>query len=318
MENVFQKHKYVYAVYKEKSFTKAAQKLFIAQPSLSAAIKNLEKEIGAPIFDRSGAEIVLTEIGREYIEATEKILKIEEEFSRKLGDIYGLETGKITVGGTNYLSSYVLPNIINRFSALYPKVEVSIVEANSTHLRELLEREEIDIIVDSFDDTMSVYEGYPLTSERIFLCVPKDRAINDTLKEFRMRPRDVCKGKAGVLKTPCVPLEKFRDEKFVLLKSGNDMYYRAMRLFEKTGVQPNVSFSVDQLNISRALAESGMGCAFLTDTFFRFWQGEERLFLYNVAGGDMRRTLYVAHKKNRYRTSAMAKFMLTAKEIFEK
>lgn len=312
---MFNKLKYVYAVYKERSFTRAAQKLFISQPSLSAAIKNVETEIGAPLFDRSGAEITLTEVGKAYIETAEKMIKLEEDFSNKLSDIYNLETGKLSVGGTNYLSSYVLPRIINRFTSLYPKIEVSLVEANSVNLSRMIEREELDVIVDSFDNTMDAYQGYALTSEKILLCVPKDRKINESLKEFRILPEEIYRGKCDFSKIPSVPIEVFSEEDFVLLKSGNDMYNRAMRIFETAGMKPKISFSVDQLNIAYALANSGMGLCFVTDTLFRFGDFSKNVHLYNVGGVNFSRTLYVAYKKNKYCSSAMSKFIEVAKEV---
>lgn len=66
---MFQGMEYVYEVYKERSFSKAAANLFISQPSLSANVKRIEKKIGYPIFDRSTKPLGLTECGRHYIDA---------------------------------------------------------------------------------------------------------------------------------------------------------------------------------------------------------------------------------------------------------
>ena len=71
---MFQGMHYVYEVYKEMSFSKAARNLFISQPSLSAAVKKAEKQIGFPIFDRSSNHIQLTELGKEYIRSIEIII----------------------------------------------------------------------------------------------------------------------------------------------------------------------------------------------------------------------------------------------------
>ena len=135
---MFSKYKYVYAVYKEGSFTKAAESLFITQPSLSVAIRNTEQKLGGAIFERSGTGVKLTDIGKEYINATEKLLSVEKDFDRRLSDINALEFGSISVGGTNYMSSYVLPRIINRFSDLHPKIKVDLVEAHSAELCEMI------------------------------------------------------------------------------------------------------------------------------------------------------------------------------------
>ena len=75
---MFTAKKYIYEVYREKSFSKAAQNLYISQPSLSARIKKAEETIGFPIFDRSTSPLQLTEVGEVYIKAVEEIFRIEQ------------------------------------------------------------------------------------------------------------------------------------------------------------------------------------------------------------------------------------------------
>lgn len=316
--NVFGKYEYVYAVYTEKSFTRAAKKLFISQPSLSAAIKNIENQVGAPLFERNGGKVTLTQIGTEYISAAEKIMRAESDFFNRIHDIYNLEAGKLTVGGSNYLSSSALPRIINTFSSRYPNIEVSLVEANSTTLGNMVQNEEIDIVIDSFDETMDIYEGYPLHNERILLCVPREWEINKKLMKYQISPENVYRGQVDMENIPSVNLSAFAQESFVILKKGNDMHNRAMSIFENEGISPHVAFSVDQLNISYALAESGMGACFVTDTLFKLGRGSENVVLYNVEQKYGSRTLYIAFKKNRYCTNAMKKFIDTAKEVLIK
>lgn len=314
---MFSKYEYVYQVYKEGNFTRAAEKLFISQPSLSAAIKNIEKKVGAELFERTSSGVKPTEVGREYIAAAERIMSVEADFANKINDIYNLETGHITVGGTNYLSSYVLPEVINRFTSLHPKVDVELVEANSSTLNEMIRNERVDIIIDSFDETINEYQGYFLASERILLCVPEDRKINESLGKYRIYPDGIYNGIADIASVEKVPIEMFKDEKFILLKQGNDMYNRAMRVFERGGINPQVAFSVDQLNISYALVASGMGVCFATDTLFRYGKFRNNVVLYNVGEEDYSRMLYVAHKKNKYCTKAMSEFIRVAKEVIE-
>lgn len=314
---MFSKYSYVYMVYKERNFTRAAEKLFISQPSLSAAIKNIEKKLGAELFERTGSGVTLTEVGREYISAAERIMSVEKDFGNRLNDIYNLQTGRIVVGGTNYLSSYVLPRVINCFTALYPNIGVELVEANSTNLCNMIKNEQVDIIIDSFDETMDEYKGYPLVSEKILLCVPAEREVNKRLKNFRIFPEEIYNGTIALENIQSVPIDTFKDEKFVLLKSGNDMYSRAMGIFEKADIKPQVMFSVDQLNISYSLASSGMGLCFATDTFFKYGQFHKNVLLYNVGDGQCSRTLYIAHKRNKYCTKAMSEFIKIARAVIK-
>lgn len=315
---MFEKYNYVYAVYKEKSFTKGAEKLFISQPSLSAAIKNIENKVGAKLFERNGSGVKLTDVGVHYIAAAEKMMSAQNDFIRKIHDIYNLETGEITVGGTNYLSSYILPEIVNAYALIYPKIKVTLVEANSITLNEMIKNEQLDIVIDSFDENEDIHQRYPLFSERILMCVPKDNEINKSLTQYKIDADDIYNGNADFDKIKSVPVKMFKNEKFVLLKQGNDMYNRAMTIFEKNKIMPYISFSVDQLNISYALAESGMGICFLTDTLFKYGRFRNNVILYKADESVSSRNLYIAHKKNRYCTRVMSEFIKVAKEVISK
>ena len=315
---MFSKYDYVYQVYKECSFTKAAEKLCISQPSLSAAIKNIEKKVGTELFERTGAGVKLTEAGEAYIVATQQIIKAENDFANKINDIYNLESGQVTVGGSNHLSSYVLPKIINHFTSLHPKIKVNLMEANSNNLKDMIKNEEVDIFIDSFDESMDEYKKYPLTDERILLCVPKDNKINDNLKKYQICPDSIYDNTVDLDKVPSVPIELFKDEKFVLLKNGNDMHNRAMTIFHNNNISPNVIFTVDQLNISYALADSGMGLCFVTDTFFKYRKFSTNVYLYSLGKKICTRKLYVVHKRNKYCTKAMSEFIKVTKEIIKK
>ena len=312
---MFSKYKYVYALYQEKSFTRAAEKLFISQPSLSAAIKGIEKRIGAPLFERTGAGIIPTNVGRVYVEAVEQIIRTENDCMRKINDLYNLETGSIRVGGTNYLASYILPRIINRFTSLYPKVEVEVVEAHSSTLTQMLQEEEIDIVIDSFSENLEQFDGVPLIGENVMLSVPADRPINQQLTDYRIHPEDIYRQSIDLHNVPPVSIRLFEQESFITLKKGNDMYARAMDIFRKGEISPKIKFSVDQLNIAFAMSESGIGLCFVTDTLFRYGRASNHLLLYTLAENDGSRTLYVAHKKGRYCTRAMEKFIEISQEL---
>ena len=146
---MFQGMRYVYEVYKEMSFSKAARNLYISQPSLSAAVKKAEQEAGFPIFDRSTSPIRLTEPGREYIRAVEMILDVENGFQNYINDLNGLRTGSISIGGTNLFVSFLLPPLLSRFTASYPAVEIQLAEASTEELTEKLFAGQLDLIIDN-------------------------------------------------------------------------------------------------------------------------------------------------------------------------
>ena len=121
---------YVMEVYKEQSFSKAAQNLYISQPALSAAIKRIEKKVGAPLFDRRTSPIQLTECGKEYIRTTERILDLEDEFAYHVGKLHELKAGHLALGGTYFFASFIFPPFIEQFRQKYPHVNLNFYEGN--------------------------------------------------------------------------------------------------------------------------------------------------------------------------------------------
>lgn len=313
---MFSKWRYVYELYKEKSFTNASKKLFISQPSLSAAIKNIENKVGAPLFERTGHGLELTEVGREYVATAEKFLNIENEFQIKLSDIYNLESGSIVVGGSNYVASYILPKIITGFRSLHPNISIKLVESNSYNLAQMLLSGEIDIIVDNLDDICELTK-YPLCSENIFLCVPKDYKVNEGLEKHQIKPENIRNPIVDLNDVEPVSINVFKDEQYIFLKEENDMYVRTSKIFKKRNIEPKIIFSVDQLNISYALADSGIGLCFITDTFFKYASYRENVVLYKIAEEIDKRTLYIAHRNNQYCSNAMRALIDVAQEVLK-
>ena len=153
-----------------------------------------------------------------------------------------------------------------------------------------------------------------MLEEKILLCVPKQYSVNRGLETYRIQPDDIYSGMAMIDAVPCVPMEIFRNEKFILLKPENDMYRRARSVFEKNNMDPKVVFSVDQLNIAYALSSSGNGLTFVTDTFFKYGRFRDDVYLYRP-DLDCSRKLCIAHRRNKYCTRAMAEFIKIAEEV---
>ena len=103
---------YVYEVYREKSFSKAAANLYISQPSLSSMVKKVETRLGFPVFDRSTTPIGLTELGQAYIKSVERIMGVQNEFEQFLADRTSGNSGAVAIGATALFALL--------FSAAYP------------------------------------------------------------------------------------------------------------------------------------------------------------------------------------------------------
>ena len=93
--------KYIYQVYVNGSFSKAAEALFVTQPALSIAVRKVEKEIGAALFHRGQRPLTLTPVGEMYISYIKKEMLLEQEMKQQIDDLHGLMSGDSCLGGTN-------------------------------------------------------------------------------------------------------------------------------------------------------------------------------------------------------------------------
>ena len=170
---MFEGKEYVYEVYKTGSFSKAAEKLYITQPSLSAMVKKVEKKLGAPIFDRSTSPPGLTQCGERYIRCVERLMDMENEFGNYLNDLEGLRAGHLAIGGSNLFTSYILPPILQRFMKDYPGVEVNLVESNTKQLERQLLSGSLDLVIDNYLFSESIYERKKFSAEHLLLAAQR-------------------------------------------------------------------------------------------------------------------------------------------------
>jgi DNA-binding transcriptional LysR family regulator len=135
------------AVATEKNFTKAAEVLYLSQPSLSKQIKTLEKNLDILLINRENNKISLTETGKVFLQYSERILALCEESCRALIDLKNGDRGNLTVGASQTIGTYLMPRVLALFAQNYPQIDLK-VQVNSTRLiaNNVLNRE-IDIAV---------------------------------------------------------------------------------------------------------------------------------------------------------------------------
>ena len=302
---------YVYAIYKERSFTKAAEKLYVSQPALSLAITKLEKRLGYPLFERRGKECVPTEYGEKYIAAIERIKRIQDDLEHEIEEMMELERGRIRIGGTSFISIYVLPDVLKKFKEAYPKVVIELFVEQSTTLEKMLQQDEVDIIIDNAVGENADMCYTPLFEERILVGVPKEYEINTALGDAMINGKRGAKGYADCKK---IDVTALGGECFIMLKDGNSMRKIAASIFEECGITPEISFEFDQLMTAVSYAEHGFGICFLTDTILK--NHKTSLCLYAPDTRVSSRTVYLIRKKNRYFSTAASAFTELAKGHF--
>lgn len=288
---------YVYAVYQERSFSKAAKKLYLSQPALSAAVRKAEEEIHTAIFDRSTNPICLTAAGEYYIDAVKRILDIREEMQTYFEALAGECQGTVQVGAASFFCAHVLPGIMESFQNQYPSWRVSILEANAGDLRKCLQSGVIDFSIDVEPIDSRLFESRVWYYETILLAVPQDFSVNQHLGDYCLTAEDVRNGLHHQERFPAVDLSRFSEVPFVILKQGNDLYDRAMTMCRNAGFKPRIAMQLDQLLTSYYIARDGKGAAFLRDGLAQFMQQDVPLCFYKINDKHAKRAVILSWKK---------------------
>ena len=131
----------------EKSFTKAAKVLFLSQPYISKQIKTLEQALGVNLLYRNSSIVFLTENGQTFLKYSERILMLCEESYRALVDLKVGDRGKLIIGASQTIGTYLMPRLLALFSQNYPKIKIKI-EVNSTRLiSKLIIKRRVDLAI---------------------------------------------------------------------------------------------------------------------------------------------------------------------------
>ncbi|MCI8726284.1 MAG: LysR family transcriptional regulator [Hungatella sp.] len=306
---MFQGMHYIYEVYKEMNFSRAARNLFISQPSLSAAVKKAEAQIGFPVFDRSSNPIQLTDLGREYIRSIETIMEVENSFQNYVNDMRELKSGSISIGGTNLFASYVLPPVLSRFTELYPQIHVHLTEATTSELTKRLFSGSLDLLIDNQSMDPAIYGKSFFCEEHLLLTVPTQFASNQRLKNYALTAADIRENRHLNSHIPPVPLKDFQDEPFLLLRAGNDTRKRADRICHNSHFLPQIKLELEQQITAYNLSRYGMGISFSSDTLIRHVPEDERLVYYKLNHQDALREVNFYYKRKRYMPKTVTTFL---------
>src|SRR6185312_4457106 len=191
---------YFESVSRHLHFTRAAQELNVAQPSVSQQIRKLEHELGAPLFNRMKRHVTLTEAGKTFLPHARAVLQRLEEARLEVQELSGLRKGSLAVGAPPSVGTHLLPRALAAFSRRHPGIALTFREAGSRTLVSLLEDGELDLAVVIQPVRHPALETEPLLEEELLLAVPREHPL--AIGHSRVR------------------LAQLREEPFVLLREG--------------------------------------------------------------------------------------------------
>ena len=133
------------AVARARSFRRAAERVALSQSALSQQVKELERELGAPVFDRLGRTVALTEAGRVLEAHAQRVFATLQGARDAIGELRGLERGSLVLGASSTPGIYLLPWLLGRFKRRYPRIAVALRIGNTREIEERVRATEVDL-----------------------------------------------------------------------------------------------------------------------------------------------------------------------------
>ncbi|WP_110956089.1 LysR family transcriptional regulator [Anaerosinus massiliensis] len=276
------------------NFSLAAQKLYIAQPSLSQFVKRIEKEIGAELFDRTTKPVTLTYAGKIYMDAEQKIQQINQSRQQQIDDIDLLKKGHVTIGSSHYRSSYFLDKVIPVVKQKYPGIEISLEEGTTKQLEEysLNGVTDFSIVLSPLFYPELNYEQ--IFQEEILLAISSNHPIS-TKENLSYTAHS---------QYPIVDFSKLANEPFIIIKSGQKMRKSFFNFCEQVKISPPIILESQSMVAAQTLASVGVGATLVPDLLAKYNTLENPPCYFSLRNYLPDRQVIIAYRKDKYISKA--------------
>ncbi|MCL6743602.1 MULTISPECIES: LysR family transcriptional regulator [Kosakonia] len=236
--------RYFVEVVRQQSFTRAAERLFVTQPTISKMLKNLEDELNCTLLIRDGRKLLLTDTGRVVYERGIAILAEFRQLETELGDINHLNKGVLRLG-IPPMVGMLMAGPINLFSQRYPGVELKIAEFGGLTVQQAVSNGELDVAMTALPvEEESGLATLPLFSHAMCVLVPRSGSWLE---------RDVV--------TP----EELAEHPLLIYNEDFALSRQLMLLFQQHGVKPRIAVRSGQWDFLAAMVQAGVGIAILPE-----------------------------------------------------
>ena len=240
--------KYFVEVVRQGGMTQASEHLYIAQSTISKAIKNIENECDITLFDRSQKQIKLTDIGQTFYDNSLEFLALFEKLSLEMNDVVNVQKGHIKIGLSPMMNVQMFTNALNQFHKLYPNVTYEVIEGGGKIVENLTANDDVDIGITTLPVDHSLFHSVSLYNEELLLVVSNDHHLSDMEK---------------------VDLAELKNEEFVLF---HDDYYLKDQIIEnckRIGFYPKTVANISQISFIANLIQQGIGISIVPESLVR-------------------------------------------------
>jgi len=279
------------------SFTKASQTLHVTQPSISKAVKNLEDELGVPLFYRSSKQLELTDAGKAVLVNARKVLEAFNSLTWELTDIMELKSGEIRIGIPPIVGAAFFSKLISRFKEKYPLVKITLTEVGTKKIKQGVDDGSLDIgLICTFPTQNSNFEIIKVLKDPLMLIVHKDHPLTSK---------------------PKVHFSDLENEPFILYRKDFSLYDLIIDECAKNQFQPNIVCESSQKEFLLGMVEGKLGVALLPSKICAGINTTEVTVLpFNESVVNLE--LGMIWKKNKYLSFAVREFISTSEEYLER
>lgn len=282
--------RYILSIARHKSISRAAEALFISQPSLSKYLKNLEQQLGTRLFDRVGNSYFPTYVGERYIHYAEKIVEFGMEWDIEFDDIMHQNHGRLNIAIPIMLGNSLIGPTLMRFHQLYPHVTVNMMEEVNFVAEHTLNDYTVDLTFYNVREFPKDLDYQVIGTEEIVLVLSANHPLIADAA-----------AKAG-FKYPWIDLSLLSKESFILLYPDQNTGGLALKLFEDYKMKPDILLHTRSSEMSIRLAMEGLGAAFAPESYYHYLKSREAVDSVCLSVGKERivNTLIAAYQRNRY------------------
>lgn len=242
---------YIVAVAEEGSISRAADRLYLAQSSLSQYLSRYETELGVKLFRRTSGGVRTTAAGDLFLRNARQMLLQYHQVRKQLTDLDAPMEGKIHFGISTYRGSYLFPKAMHLFRQEAPTVDVVLHEHDSIILRRKIAAGELDLALVAIPDDEWAQQGKLLTRDEVLLVANREHPVMEYVREG-----------GGGPDRPWVELSEIAHMDFLLSSRSAMLGSIAQSQFEQIGVEPRYICGTQTASMSAALARRGVGIAF--------------------------------------------------------
>lgn len=224
-----------------RSFSKAANSLFLTQPSVTARIQSLERDLGEPLFERNGRGVRLTEMGQTFLPFARRSLKALQEGRDSIEGMRNLDIGTLKLGSALTVSTYVLPKILKHYCATYPGVEVSVHTGRSEQVLQMV----------LSDDVHCAMERTVHHADIVTVPLYEDDLVLVAAHSHRLAH------------TRTATIEDVGREPLILFDKGSSYNALIQGVFRQHGIVPKTLMDMDTIEATKKMVEEGLGIALL-------------------------------------------------------